>query len=261
MAASSPPQGVLRDSPVPLHFQLRSLLLEMIERGEIGAGRPLPPERELAVQFGVSLAPVRQAILDLTREGLLYRVRGKGTFLHTPALVEHDAVLTSFTESMRAKGLPLEMRVLRNEKVAAPRRVAAALETAERKVALLERLAVVEGIPTALLTSYFSPRRFPRIGAHLAEQPSLYAVLESRFGVVPAQADTLVEVGRSTTAQSAVLGVAAGSPVLVATGTTYDSAGVPVEHFHVVYRSDRMRLRLETHRYVETVVSERVEGR
>jgi GntR family transcriptional regulator len=261
MAAASPPQGVLRDSPVPLHFQLRSLLLDMIERGEIGPGEALPPERELAVQFGVSLAPVRQAILDLTREGLLYRVRGKGTFLHTPALVEHDAVLTSFTESMRAKGLQVEMRVLRDEKVAASRQAASALETRERRVALLERLAVVEGTPAALITSYFSPRRFPRIGALLAEQPSLYAVLETRFGVVPARADTVVEVGRATTAQSAVLGVAPGSPVLLATGTTYDAAGGPVEHFHVVYRSDRMRLRLETHRYVETVVSERVEGR
>jgi GntR family transcriptional regulator len=252
---------VLRDSPVPLHFQLRSLLLEMIARGEIDGERPLPPERELAVQFGVSLAPVRQAILDLTREGLLYRVRGKGTFLHTPALVDHDAMLTSFTESMRAKGLRVEMRVLRDERVPASRQVAAALQTRERRVALLERLAVVEGAPAALLTSYFSPRRFPRLGAQLAQQPSLYAVLESHFGVVPVRADTLIELGRTTTAQSTVLGTTPGSPVLVATGTTYEAAGAPVEHFHVVYRSDRMRLRIETHRYVETVVSERVEGR
>jgi GntR family transcriptional regulator len=184
-------------------------------------------------------------------------VRGKGTFLHTPALVEHDAVLSSFTQSMRAKGLPVEMRVLRAEKVAASRAVGVALRTTERRVTLLERLGVVDGIPTALLASYFSPRRFPHIGTELARQPSLYTVLEDAFGVVPVRADTTVEVGRSTSAESIVLAVAPGSPVLVASGTPYDDADVPVEHFRVVYRSDRMRLRLETHRYIE----ERVEGR
>lgn len=254
-------QGILRDSPVPLHFQLRSLLMEMIERGEVEAGRPLPPERELAVRFGVSLAPIRQAILDLAREGLLYRVRGKGTFLSTPALLEHDAILSSFSGSMRAKGLPVEMRVLRNERVPASRAVAAALATKERSVCLIQRLAVVAGTPAALLTSYSSPRRFPRLGAKLAEEPSLYRLLERDFDVVPVSADTTVEVGRSTTPQSALLAVPAGSPVLIAAGTSYDAAGSPVEHFHVVYRSDRVRLRLETHRYVETVVAGRKQGK
>src|SRR2546423_8034970 len=111
--------GLLRDSPIPLHYQLRHVLVAMMERGEIRAGEALPPEKDLAAQFGISLAPVRQAILDLVKEGVLYRVRGKGTFLREPALVEHVSILSSFTASMREKGLDVEMRLLRQRKVRA----------------------------------------------------------------------------------------------------------------------------------------------
>lgn len=230
------------------------MIVEMIEQGAIRPGDPLPTERELAEQFGVSLAPVRQAILDLVKEGVLYRRRGKGTFLREQSFVEHVSILSSFTASMRGKGFDVEMRLLRQRKVRTPSAVGLALGTDERTTTLLERLALVQDEPAALFASYLSPRRFPNIGARLAETGSLSRVLEDDFGVVPVRADTLVEVGRCTTAQSALLQIPAGSSLLIARGTSYDAKDAAVEHFHVRYRADRIRLRLESHRYAEQVV-------
>jgi GntR family transcriptional regulator len=232
----------------------------MIEQGVIRAGRPLPPERDLAEQFGVSLAPVRQAILDLVREGVLYRRRGKGTFLREQSLVEHVSILSSFTASMRAKGFDVEMRLLRQQKVRTPRAVGLALGTSERTTTLLERLALVQDEPVALFASYLSPTRFPELGARLAENGSLSRVLEDDFGVVPVRADTIVEVGRCTTAESTLLRIPAGSSLLIARGTSYDADDVAVEHFHVHYRADRIRLRLDSHRYAEQVVPRSKKG-
>ena len=56
---------ISRTSAIPLHTQFRAHLLGRIERGELRQGQKLPSEREYADQLGVSLAPVRQAILDL----------------------------------------------------------------------------------------------------------------------------------------------------------------------------------------------------
>jgi GntR family transcriptional regulator len=246
--------GLLRDSPIPLHYQLRQWLLAMIEQGVIRPGEALPPERDLAAQFGVSLAPVRQAILDLVNEGVLYRRRGKGTFLREPALVEHVSILSSFTASMRDRGLDVEMRLLRQDRVRTPRGVAHALGTNERTTTLLERLALVQEEPVAFFMSYLSPKRFPNVGVKLAQRGSLSRVLEDDFGVVPVRADTIVEVGRCTTAQSPLLQIPAGASLLIARGTSYDGDGVAVEHFHIHYRADRIRLRLDSHRYAEQVV-------
>jgi GntR family transcriptional regulator len=252
--ASGTALGLLRDSPVPLHYQLRHLLVAMIEQGEFRAGDALPPERDLAAQFGVSLAPVRQAILDLVKEGVLYRVRGKGTFLREPSLVEHVSILSSFSASMREKGSHVEMRLLREQKVRTTRDVVNALGTDERTVILFKRLALVQEEPIAFFASYLSPKRFPGVGAKLAERGSLTVVLEEDFGAVPVRADTIIEVGRCTTAQSALLQIPAGSSLLIARGTSYDAADDAVEHFHVHYRADRIRLRLDSHRYAEQVV-------
>src|SRR5258707_11237923 len=71
-----------RDSPVPLHHQMRNYLLGCLERGELQPGQQLLQEREYASRFGISLAPVRQAILDLVKEGYFYRDR-KSTRLNS----------------------------------------------------------------------------------------------------------------------------------------------------------------------------------
>jgi GntR family transcriptional regulator len=253
-AASGTTPGLHRDSPIPLRYQLRHVLEAMIEKGEIRSGDPLPAERKLAAQFGVSLAPVRQAILDLVNEGVLYRVRGKGTFLIEPPFVENVSILSSFTASMRERGFDVEMRLLRHENVRTPREIAHALGTAERRATLLERLAVIEAEPVGLFVSHLSPKRFPNVAVKVASRGSLSSVLEDDFGVVPVRADTIVEVGRCTTAQSALLRIPAGSSLLILRGTSYDAGGGAVEHFHVQYRADRIRLRLESHRPTEHVV-------
>jgi GntR family transcriptional regulator len=259
VAAGKTP-GIHRDSPVPLHYQLRHLLVGMIERGEIRPGDVLPPERDLAEQFGVSLAPVRQALLDLVKEGVLYRVRGKGTFLREPSLVEHDSILSSFTASMREKGLGAEMRLVRQKSVRTTRELADALRSSESRTLLLERVALVQEEPVALFASYLSPKRFPGLGDRVAERGSLSRVLEDDYHVVPVRADTIVEVGRCTTAQSALLLVPAGSALLIARGTSFDEKDEAIEHFHVHYRADRIRLRLDSYRFAEQVVPDKRRG-
>jgi GntR family transcriptional regulator len=245
---------LLRDSPVPLHFQVRQFLVGMIEEGAIRRGVALPPERDLAAGFGVSLAPVRQAILGLVKEGVLYRVRGKGTFLREPATVEHVSFLSSFSASMREKGLDVSMRLLRQQEVRTPAEVGQALGSGERTTTLLERLALVQEEPTAIFVSYLSPSRFPGVGDKLATRGSLFSVLDEDFGTVPVRADTIVEVGHCTTAQSVLLRIPAGSSLLIARGTSYDAEDKAVEHFQVRYRPDRIRLRFDSHRYAEQVV-------
>ncbi len=230
------------------------MLFGMIERGEISMGKPLPTERELAARYGVSLAPVRQAMLDLVREGLLYRARGQGTFLRERPSVERVSVLSSFSESMRAKGFNVDVRVLRHEAVRPPADVAEALGTRERRVLRFERLALVDHEPFGLLTSFLSLRTFPGLTIDARRGGSLYRALEDQFGVVPIHADMVVEMAPCSTGQSGLLGLPPGSPLLLVEGTTFDAQDTPMEYFRVFYRSDRIRLRLDTHRSAEDVV-------
>lgn len=70
-----------RSSPIPIYYQLKVLLQEQIEQGKPKPGDKFPTEEELCNQYKISRTPVRQALLELTREGVLSRTPGRGTFL------------------------------------------------------------------------------------------------------------------------------------------------------------------------------------
>src|SRR5713101_1186010 len=137
--------AINRDSPVPLHHQVRNYLLGCIERGELPPGKKLLQEREYAARFGISLAPVRQAILDLVKENYLYRVPGRGTFVCEQKVEEKISILSSFTESMRAKGLNAVLRVIELRVGKAPAAIRAMLGAEDQQFVFLQRVALVEG--------------------------------------------------------------------------------------------------------------------
>lgn len=66
----------------PLYKQIREDIRRKMMNKEIVPGEPLDTEVVLAKKYGVSIITVRNAILDLVNEGLLYRIRGKGTFVN-----------------------------------------------------------------------------------------------------------------------------------------------------------------------------------
>ncbi|HPI97954.1 MAG TPA: GntR family transcriptional regulator, partial [Synergistales bacterium] len=54
---------------------------ELISRGEFEQGDPLPPERQLIEQLGVSRSSLREAFKVLESLGLLESIPGKGRFV------------------------------------------------------------------------------------------------------------------------------------------------------------------------------------
>src|SRR5580693_8554013 len=232
-------------SSMPLHARISQLMVDLIESGALAVGERLPAERELAELLGVSLAPVRQAILDVVNKGLL--VRG-------PGLDEKISILHSLTESMQAQHVEVDTRVLRQERVPVPPDVAVALALRENVVMLLERVALVGKEPVALLYAYLSLRAYPGlVDAPLANR-SLYETLRDQYATVVTRADSVIELVRTTSAEAGKLGVAVGEPLLRVQGTSFSDAGKPVEYFRVLYRGDRVRFHLESHRDSDRVV-------
>jgi DNA-binding GntR family transcriptional regulator len=73
------PSAGSSDRPIA-YRALASDLREAIVRDELGPDRRVPTEAELSASYGVSRQTVRRALQDLVAEGLVYRVRGRGTF-------------------------------------------------------------------------------------------------------------------------------------------------------------------------------------
>ncbi|HZZ42479.1 MAG TPA: GntR family transcriptional regulator [Tepidisphaeraceae bacterium] len=71
---------------VAKYEQLCNQLMAMVSTGQLKAGDALPPEPTLALQLNVARSTVRQALAQMEKNGLIRRVRGKGTFIHEDAM-------------------------------------------------------------------------------------------------------------------------------------------------------------------------------
>lgn len=65
----------------PLYMIIKDDLKEKILAGEYKEDQQLPTEMELAEQFGVSRITSKRALIELEREGLIYRKRGSGSYV------------------------------------------------------------------------------------------------------------------------------------------------------------------------------------
>ena len=66
---------------LPKYLQTAELLIREIAAGRLPDGARLKPEREMAVDLGVSVGTLRKALKDLTKKGLLERIQGSGNYV------------------------------------------------------------------------------------------------------------------------------------------------------------------------------------
>lgn len=91
------------DKYVPKYIQIKNYIINKIKSGEYKEGDKIPSENELSNLFKVSRLTANCAIKELTAEGVVERVRGKGTFikefkkqfLSSPSLVFLDNIKLS----------------------------------------------------------------------------------------------------------------------------------------------------------------------
>jgi DNA-binding LacI/PurR family transcriptional regulator len=69
----------------PLYRQIQQELAAQIRRSDLPAGSLVPSERQLCERYGVSPITARRALLELTKQGLIYRQVGIGSFVADPA--------------------------------------------------------------------------------------------------------------------------------------------------------------------------------
>lgn len=81
-----------RVSSNKLYIQIYDQILSEIQSGTFQIGDKLPTERELCAQFGVSRAPIRQALSALEMKGYIYSRQGEGVYVKS--IVAQDESLT-----------------------------------------------------------------------------------------------------------------------------------------------------------------------
>lgn len=236
-----------RDAYIPLYVQVMNAILEYIESGGGEPGEQLPSEPELCRMFDISRTVIRQALKELEIEGLIYRSKGRGTFIAEPKIRESlFQELTGFYQDMEAKGLRPVSQVLKQEVVQPTSKIAKLLKISEEAPVIeIERLRFVNDEPIVLVSSYLPYALVPSLEKVDLRHQSLYAFLEKTHGLQIARGRRILEAVRASAMEANLLQVKKGSPLLMLDSVGYLADGVPLEYYHALHRGDRSRFEVE----------------
>jgi GntR family transcriptional regulator len=243
--------AISKKSPIPLYYQIAESLRKQIESGQIGRGEQIPPEKELEDLFGVSRTTIRQALADLTRDGLLERRRGQGTYV-TSAQQQFDEPvmgIRSYTEEAAKQGFRPTTKMLAFKVLSATVEVRNELRLSEdEQVFLVKRLRLLNGDPSGVDTTYIPVRLVPALSKDdfsvEGETQSLYFILEHQYGCLLDEAEELIDATATTEEESRLLAVKNSTPINHRKRVVFLPDGTPLLYMNSVYKN-RYRVRLK----------------
>lgn len=238
-------------SSVPLYSQLKQLILEKIESGEFKPDTRIPSEQEFCEKYDISRPTVRQAVNELTSNGTLYRLKGKGTFVARPKTQIDIMKYTGFSDSILECEVPGDKEIVSLEKV-----------TERSNVQLPDIFSVVSGsefAEIAYLTrmqnqvlgynkSYIPINLFPEIIEDIREKKPSYDILKGKYPLLPSRTKSSLEVMYTDNEEAAYLNLQIGQPLIKVDTTIYSKNGQVVEYVVCKYRADKCRLQFENSR-------------
>ncbi|ANT54279.1 GntR family transcriptional regulator [Mesorhizobium amorphae] len=231
---------MIRPGRTPLHIQLADIIRSQIESGVFNAGDQLPTETELMKRHELSSSTVRQAVLALVGEGLLYRRAGKGTFVAKRHIGRDLLTFSGFSEEAEARGFRPGTRHVTVDWRPADASVATALDVpTDESVLTIERVRTIDDEVVAVETVSF----VAAIGRHMEKldlaDTSFTKILEQHLGVSLARAKQEIRAGTARARLAKTLDVPSGTAVLQIDRIAFDATDQVIYFSSSSYRADR----------------------
>ncbi len=222
----------------PRYQQIADALRTRVLAGEFAAGRLLPSESGLGAEYDASRVTVRRALEPLRAAGLIARRQGLGWYA-TADQVRHPLdELETLEHQLATTGVTAARQVLDFSFVSAPPGPAAALGV--DRVLEVRRLNLADGEPFARVTVWCPEDLGSSLSRDDVEARPFPELLAETADLHLAGASQTIVAGAASADDAELLGVPAGSPVLVCERVTRSADGVNVLFSEHVYPGHRM---------------------
>lgn len=231
------------NSRIAYYLQLKEILQQKIEKGEYKPGDKLPSEAELCDQFHVSRTVVRQSLMELEHEGLVYKRKGKGAFIAEPKLnVALTQLRTGFSKEMAKQGQTITTRVLYQQIEPVKGNIAKNMRLPEgTQVLRIERVRSYNDEPIVYVNTYLPQP----IGEKLIDADmtlSLYDNLRTICSIEFSSGERMIEAVPANEIESRHLKVPVGIPMIKVITYSYLEDGSLGEYTVAIHRGDRSRI-------------------
>lgn len=243
-------QKLVQLSPVPLYSQLKELLRTKILDGTYPSHSKMPSESELGDIYKVSRITVRQALSDLQKEGLIFKIHGKGTFVSKPKAFQNVSRLQGLAEAMSQMGYEVINQLRSFKFVAANSQIANRLNIAEgTQVAEIKRVRLINREPVSLEITYVSQNLGEQLEKADLVTRDIFLILENDCGIALGHADLAIDAVLAEAELTQALKVEEGAPIMRIERLTHAADGTPIDFEHLYYRGDAFQYHLRIDRH------------
>lgn len=239
----------LKTKRVPVYLRAQQFIEELLESNDYGPGDHIPSERALAEELGINRLTARKAIDRLVQAGRLERNSTTGTRIPQPRITRPVDANSSggITRVIQLSGGVPGNRLLHFELSPASEAVAKHLKVeAGTELVVSRRLWTVNDTPFCIETSHIPASRVPGLAAEdLVAGQSLYALLETRYGIKTGHGTRTIGVNTPTKFEIEALRLPAHSSTLLLRMVVSDAADVSIEYMrsvnhpaHVIFQAN-----------------------
>ena len=235
-------------SSVPLHTQIREIVRRRVLDGTYAPHSQMPSESQMMEAFSVSRITIRQALGDLQKEGLIFKVAGKGSFVAKPKAFQSLSRLQGFGEAMTPSGYETFSQVLSTKRMKASEVVANRLALPiGAPVFEIQRLRYLNREPISVDQSYFPLALGERLAQEDLATRDIFVILENDLGQHLTHADVQIEAISADETLARQLRIAEASPLLRIERLTH-AGEQPIYFEFLYYRGDAFQYRLRIDR-------------
>ena len=240
--------NVYLKSSAPLYQQIKQWIISKIRQGQFMPGMRIPGEYELMRILNVSRGTIREALRGLTNEGILYSVRGHGTYVKEMEKSSWAVnTFLSVAESFDHTNTDYSTRILEIGCSEADTDVAAQLQVPPlTQVVFMHRLRLIKDEPVHLSTSFLPYS----IAAPLLEidlnDTSLYRVMDEKLGLRVTRVDRRVFARLADKWEAEHLRLPKVSAIMVLKGTAFSVIEKPVEYSIARFPTDRSQFIIQS---------------
>ncbi len=244
--------GINKYSTVPLYCQLKNILLEKIETNQYEEDSKIPSEQDLCEEYSISRPTVRQAINELTNNGQLYKLKGKGTFVSKRKSSVHIKDYSGFTDSILDSLDPEKKDVLSVSSITSDDfvrlREVFNVKTERHEFTQITYVNKRNDEIFSVNTSYIPVNLFPDIAGDITNKKPSFEILRGKYPLVPCSSKSMLEVIFTDQVDAGLLQVQPGQALIEVSNVLFSKSGQAVEFIVSKYRADKCRLMFENHK-------------
>lgn len=228
------------DPAVPLYEMLKTFVRSRIENDELRVGQRVPSENELVDMLGVSRMTANRALRELAAEGVVDRVRGKGSFVAAKKRSSQFETVPNIAEEIQRRGARHNAVVVLRQREACGPEMAELLEMPLGGLAFHTILVHREDeLPIQIEDRFVNPESAPDYidQDFTTMTPNVY--LTSIAPIV--KAEQYVEATNSSTWECKLLAISKIDPCLLIRRRTWSKAAL-VSSVRLLYPGNRYRL-------------------